>query len=318
MIDFAQATKNSNKTILFCEADPRIIQAAKQVQEHGLQAVLIGEEQAYQEAAKNPEDLAGIDIHPINPEEYAEDYYELRKHKGISREDAKQTLQDPAYYSCMHLRAGKADGLVAGATWPTSTTLRPALQTLKKGLASSYFIMKTPRGEYLFSDCALNVHPTNEELSQIAINTAQAAEQMGVEPRIAMLSFSTAGSAAHPDQEVVTQATKALRKHCEENNKNWKISGEYQADAALNKEVATKKAPDGEIQGDANILIFPTLDAGNIGYKLVTQFSDSRADGPIITNLQKPVNDLSRGASAQEIYEVALITAWQSTEKKNL
>lgn len=315
MIDFGQATKNSGKTILFCEPDPRIIQAAKKIQEHGLKAILIGEEQDYQEAAKNPQDLQGIDIHPINPDDYAEEYYELRKHKQISREDAKKTLQDPAYYSCMHLRAGKADGIVAGATWPTSNTLRPALQTLNQGLASSYFIMQTPRGEYLFSDCALNVHPNSEELTQIAINTAQAAEQMGVEPRIAMLSFSTVGSAAHPDQKKVMQATQALRRYCEEHDKNWVVSGEYQADAALNKTVAAKKAPEGEIQGDANILIFPTLDAGNIGYKLVAQFSDTKADGPIITNLQKPVNDLSRGANAQEIYEVALITAWQSQQE---
>ena len=312
MIDFSKATKNTNKKILFCEPDPRIIEAAAKARAHGLQPILIGEEEAYRQAAQDQEQLSNLDIQPINAQQYVEEYYALRKHKQITREDAQQALQDPATYCCMHLRAGAADGLVAGATWPTANTLRPALQTLNQGLASSYFVMQTTKGNYLFGDCALNVQPTSEELAQIAINTAQAAKQMGVEARVAMLSFSTQGSAAHEEQQKVAQATTAVKKYAEDNNHDWTISGELQADAALNPAVAKSKAPNQAIQGDANILIFPDLDAGNIGYKLVQQYADAQAVGPIITNLQRPVNDLSRGANAQEIYEVALITAWQS------
>ena len=312
MIDFSEATKNTNKKILFCEADKRVIQAAKQLKAHGLQPVLVGDEKTYQEAAQDKEQLVGIPILPIKPARYAQEYYELRKHKNISEADAHEALKDPALYSCMLLRAGEAHGLVAGATWPTANTLRPALQTLKKGLASSYFVMQTNKGNYLFADCAINIQPTNQELVQIAINTAQAAQEMGVQPRVALLSFSTVGSASHKEQEKVMQATTALKHHRDEQGLEWAISGEYQVDAALNKEVAARKASNEEIQGDANILIFPDLDAGNIGYKLVQQYSGAQAIGPVITGLTKPVNDLSRGASSQEIYELALITAWQS------
>ncbi len=314
MIDFTQATANSKKKILFCEPEPRIIEAAIQAKKHGLQPQLVGDEQAYRQAANNPEDINDLPILPIDADLYAQEYYELRKHKEITLEDAKKTLLDPAFFSCMHLRAGAADGLVAGASWPTSNTLRPALQTLREGHVSSYFLMHTDRGVHLFADCAMNIQPTKNELVQIAINTAQAAEQLGLQPRVAMLSFSTKGSASHANQERVMHATTALKQYVKQEGKDWVVSGEYQVDAALNQEVASSKAPDEAIQGDANVLIFPDLDAGNIGYKLVQQYSQAQAVGPILAGLNKPVNDLSRGASSQEIFELAKITAWQSNQ----
>ncbi|MFT4249977.1 MAG: phosphotransacetylase [Candidatus Woesearchaeota archaeon] len=289
-------------TILFCEADKRILQAAQTLQQEGKNVLLVGDKEAYDAIEETT-----LQVIPIEPETYAQEYYERRKHKGITLQQAKQALTEPATYACMLLAQNKADVLIAGATWPTSKTLRPALQLLKKGLASSYFLMKTNKGEYYFADCALNIQPTSQELAQIAINTAQAAQKKGVKPKIAMLSFSTAGSAAHTDQEKVAQATTTVQKHIQENNLNWIVEGEIQVDAALNTEVTKQKNPDTTLHGEANILIFPDLDAANIGYKLVQQYTGCQAIGPIITGLQKEVHDLSRGCSAEEIVELARV-----------
>lgn len=312
MIDYAQAAKDSGAKILFCEPDERIIHAAHELKKQGLNPVLVGEATDYEQATSNPEHLDEIPTIPIDPERYAKQYHELRKHKNISEADARNALQDPAFYSCMLLADGQADGLVCGASWPTENTLRPALQILAQGLASSFFIMQTARGEHFFTDCAMNIQPAPDQLAQIAINTAQQAQKLGVQPRIAMLSFSTVGSAHHPEQEKVMQATQAVKKHRDEHQEDWKVSGEYQVDAALDEQTAQRKAAGKEVRGDANILVFPDLDAGNIGYKLVQQYTGCEAIGPIITGLKKPVNDLSRGCDAQEIIQVAQITAWQS------
>lgn len=300
-------------TILFCEADPRIIEAAHTLKTTAdITPVLIGEETTYREVAAKQAHLEGIEILPINENLYADQYYEKRKHKGISKEDATQACKDPATFSCMYLLNDKADALICGATWPTSKTLRPALQLLANGLASSYFLMDTPKGEYYFADCALNVSPDAQQLADIAINTAQAVHKKGVQPKIAMLSFSTMGSATHPDQEKVAQATIKVAEHISEHSLEWEVSGEMQVDAAMDKVVAQHKAPEASVQGDANIFIFPDLDAGNIGYKLVQRFTDCNAIGPLITGLSKEVNDLSRGCSAEEIVEIAKISAWNA------
>ena len=299
-------TNNCSGTILFCEADARIIQAAHQLQaEENITVILVGDKQAYQQAAAHQNHLEGIEILPVNPQLYADTYYEKRKHKQISKEDALSACNDPVTFSCLHLLAGHADTLVCGATWPSKTTFKPALQLLSDGVASTYFLMDTDKGEYLFGDCALNIQPDSKQLAQIAINTATAAQRMDMTPKVAMLSFSTKGSAKHPDQEKVTQATKIVTDYIKDHNKDWVVSGEIQVDAALNQEVAQHKAPTSLIQGDANILIFPDLDAANIGYKLVQQFSGCKAIGPFTSGLSKEVNDLSRGASTQEIIETA-------------
>ena len=182
MIDYQAAVKDSGARILLCEPDLRIIHAAHELKKkHGLQPVLVGDEQAYREAAQDERLLNDLTILPVEPERFADEYHQLREHKGISREDAKRTLEDPAFYSCMLLHAGEADGLVCGASWPTANTLRPALQVLADGLASSYFLMQTPRGEYVFGDCAMNIQPSAEQLTEIAKNTAYAAQQLGMD-----------------------------------------------------------------------------------------------------------------------------------------
>lgn len=303
MIDFHTRTKDSQKRILFCEEDERVVQAARKVLEHGLVPVLVGEFADF--------DVEGLERIDIRPETYVDEYFELRKHKGISREDAQQALMDPAFFSCMLLADGKADGLVCGASWPTANTLRPAIHILRDGLASSYFFI----GKRVFADCAINVQPDASQLSEIAINTARAVERFGVSPRIAMLSFSTVGSASHPDQQKVMQAANSVRTYIKEHDLDWVVDGEFQVDAAINPGVAKRKAPDSPLQGDANVLIFPDLDAGNIGYKLVQQYTGVDAVGPIITGFSQPVNDLSRGCSVEEIVDVACITAYQSTQQ---
>jgi phosphate acetyltransferase len=302
-------------TILFCEPDARIIQAAHTLKKEGkITPILIGDAQAYHQAAANETLLEGIEILPVNASLYAKKYFEKRKHKGISIEQAHTECQHPATFATMHLLNTNADALVCGATWPTSETLRPALRLLAKDLASSYFLMDTEHGEYLFADCALNVQPTAEQLSQIAINTAQAANKLGKQPKIAMLSFSTIGSAQHPDQEKVRKATQLVHTHIEEEGLDWMVSGEIQVDAAMNKTVAQHKAPKESLKGDANIFVFPDLDAANIGYKLVQRFTGCDAVGPIITGLAKEVNDLSRGCTAEEIVQVAQLSVWNATQ----
>ncbi len=313
MIDFRTAAKG--RRILLCEADPRIVKAAHQLLEEGIVTpILVGETDSFHHIAQAADvSLEGIEIRAIEPAKYADKYHELRKHKGISKEDAEKALADPAFYCTMLLDAKEADGLVCGASWPTANTLRPALQILREGLVSSYFVMRHEKGDYVFSDCALNVQPTAEQLGQIAFLAGKEAERLGLPVRIALLSFSTVGSASHPDQEKVMHATELARKLVADAGKDWKVGGELQLDAAIVPAVGKSKAPDSPVQGDATVLVFPDLDAGNIGYKLVQRFGGAQAIGPILTSLRRPVSDLSRGCSAQDVVEVAYVTAWQAT-----
>ncbi len=251
--------------------------------------------------------------------EYAGLLYELRKAKGMTEEEAARKAQDPLYLGCLMIKNGDADGELAGARGTTADTIRPAFQILKTkpgvGIVSGAFLMFTPATELgeggflVFADCAVNPCPNATELAQIAISTAETARTLaGIEPRVAMLSFSTKGSAKHELVDKVTEATRIAH----ELAPDLALDGELQADAALVEKVGALKAPGSAVAGKANVLVFPDLQAGNIGYKLVERFSGANAIGPILQGIAAPVNDLSRGCKVQDIVQMIIITANQA------
>ena len=265
----------------------------------------------------------------INPltsdkkEEYKQKLYELRKNKGMTLEQAEKLLKEPIYFGMMMLKDedSKADGLVSGAAHSTANTLRPALQILKTKpgtkLVSAFFVMCVPdceygeNGTFIFGDSGLNQNPTADELSEIAISSSKSFEQLvRKEAKVAMLSYSTKGSAKSELTEKVIEATELVK----EKETNLMVDGELQLDAAIVPEIAASKAPDSPLKGEANVLIFPDLDAGNIGYKLVQRLAKAEAYGPLCQGIAKPVNDLSRGCSADDIVGVVAITAVQAQE----
>ncbi len=321
-----ERAKKEIKTIILPEAeDIRILEATSQVlKEQYAKIILIGnQEKVEQKARENNLDIKEATIiNPCNSEKY-EDYanllYELRKHKGMTIEQAKELIKDPVYYGMIMLKDGKADGLVSGAIHSTSDTLRPALQILKTApdtkLVSAFFIMVVPNCEYgengtfIFADSGLNENPDAEALSEIAISSSKSFEQfLGTKPKIAMLSYSTYGSAKSELTQKVIDATKLVK----EKEKNLIVDGELQLDAAIVPEIAQLKAPNSPLKGKANVLIFPNLEAGNIGYKLVQRLAKAEAYGPICQGISKPVNDLSRGCSSQDVAGVIAITAVQA------
>lgn len=250
---------------------------------------------------------------------YAQLLYELRKAKGMTMEEAKKKVKDPLYLGCLMIKNGDADGEIAGARGTTADTIRPAFQILKTkpgvGIVSGAFLMFTPatelgeNGFLVFADCAVNPCPNAQELAQIAISTAQTARCLaGIEPRVAMLSFSTKGSAKHELVDKVTEATRLAKEMAPE----LVLDGELQADAALIQTVGQLKAPGSPVAGKANVLVFPDLQAGNIGYKLVERFSGANAIGPILQGIAAPVNDLSRGCKVNDIVQMIIITANQA------
>lgn len=255
-------------------------------------------------------------------ERYTKALYKLRKHKGLTEEDARKLVENLNYYAVMMVQMDDADGLITGATSPTSETLRPALQIIKTKEAfhkvSGFFFMVLPEDPcfneggrlLLFADCAVNIEPNSHELAQIAIDTAETAKRFGIEPRIAMLSFSTAGSAHHPQVDRIRESVAMVRHF----RPDLVCDGEMQVDAALVPEVAARKYPNATIKGDANILIFPDLDSANIAYKLVERLAHAQAIGPILQGLKKPVNDLSRGCSVEDIVNLAAITTVEALE----
>jgi phosphate acetyltransferase len=254
-----------------------------------------------------------------NKEVYIDQLVELRKNKGMTPEKASKVVEDPLYLSCLMIKNGDADGEVAGAQNTTGDVLRPALQIIKTlpgvKVVSGAFIMytQTPQfgedGVLLFADCAVMPNPNAEELASIAVSSAQTMQSLvGVEPKVAMLSFSTKGSAEHEMVDKVREAT-AIAK---EVNPLLMIDGELQADAALVPEVGKSKAPGSSIAGKANVLVFPTLESGNIGYKLVQRLGNAQAIGPVLQGMAAPVNDLSRGCSVDDIYNMVTITANQA------
>lgn len=320
-----EKAKTLHKTIVLPEGhDIRVIEAARKITDEGFaKVILIGDRENIEKVAGNI-NLSDIDI--ISPsasekfESYAETFYELRKAKGITLEKAREILKDNIYFGTMMVKMGDADGLVAGSICSTADTLRPSLQILKTApgvkLVSSFFIINVPNcefgenGMFLFSDCGLNVNPNEDELSEIAISSAKSWKSLtGFDARIAMLSYSTMGSAPLTDMtSKVINATKLVK----EKAPDLKVDGEMQLDASIVSKVAAQKAPNSEVAGKANILIFPDLNAGNIGYKLVQRLAKAEAYGPITQGIAKPVNDLSRGCSADDIVGVVAITALQA------
>lgn len=321
--------KEQMKTIVLPEAeDIRVLTATDKIlKEKFAHIILIGNKETLLQKAKenNLEIEQAIIIDPATSEktqEYIETFYELRKAKGMTREKAQEiiTKQYP-YFGTMMVKLGDADGLVSGATHSTSDTLRPALQILKAApgtkLVSGFFVMVTPKtefgegGVFIYADCGLNENPDSEGLSEIAISSSKSFEQLvGKTPRVAMLSYSTYGSAHSELTQKVIDATNLVK----EKAPNLEVDGELQLDAAIIPEVAKSKAPGSHVAGRANILIFPDLNAGNIGYKLTQRFGNAEAYGPLCQGLAKPVNDLSRGCSSDDIVGVVAITAVQAQE----
>ncbi len=328
--EIKQRAKKDVKTIILPEAeDKRVLEAAKKVTEQGFaKIILLGDEEEIKENCKKYDiNLDGVEI--INPltsekkEEYINKLYELRKNKGITLEDAEKLLKQPIYFGMMMLKDenSKADGLVSGAAHSTANTLRPALQILKTKpgtkLVSAFFVMCVPNceagehGTFIFGDSGLNQNPTAEELSEIALSSAKSFKQLvQKEAKVAMLSYSTKGSAKSELTQKVIDATNLVK----EKDSNLLVDGELQLDAAIIPEIAKSKAPESPLKGEANVLIFPDLDAGNIGYKLVQRLAKAEAYGPLCQGIAKPVNDLSRGCSSDDIVGVVAITAVQAQE----
>ena len=322
-----EEAKKEIKTIVLPESeDLRTLEATQMVLEEGFaNIVLIGNPDDISKfATENNVDLTGAQI--VNPatspdfSRYANDLYELRKNKGMTLDQAKDLLMtNSRYFATMMVKEGDADGFVSGASHPTSDTLRPALQILKAApgtkLVSAFFVMVLPDNQYgedgvfIFADSGLNEYPDADALSEIAISSAESFKELiGKEPKVAMLSYSTHGSAHSPLTDKVVEATKLLK----EKAPDLICDGEIQLDAAIIPEVAERKAPGSPLKGNANILIFPDLDAGNIGYKLTQRFGHAEAYGPLCQGVSKAVNDLSRGCSSKDIAGVVAITAVQA------
>ena len=330
--EIKERAKKDIKTIVLPEAeDIRTLEATRMVlDEKYAKVILIGnEEKVLEKAKENNIDITGVEI--INPvesekyDEYVNLLYDLRKHKGMTIEQAKELVKDPTYYGMLMLKDenSEADGLVSGAVHSTSDTLRPALQILKTApgtkLVSAFFVMVVPNcsygenGTFIFGDSGLNENPNEDELSEIAISSSKSFHQLvGKEPKVAMLSYSTHGSAKSELTEKMINATKLVK----EKAPDLIVDGELQLDAAIVPEVAKFKAPDSPVKGEANVLIFPNLDAGNIGYKLVQRLGKAEAYGPLCQGIARPVNDLSRGCSSKDIAGVIAITAVQAQDGK--
>jgi phosphate acetyltransferase len=316
--EIQESLKGTQKTIVLPEGtDERVLKAAARLQSEGLvKPILLGNEDEVKSAAStaaiNIENISIID--PVTApyfDELVDQFVERRQGKNTI-EQAKELLQTVNYFGTMLVYSGRADGLVSGAVHSTADTVRPALQIIrtKPGISrtSGAFIMMKGEERLVFADCAITVAPNSQELAEIAVASAKTARSFGITPRVAMLSFSTKGSAVTEETTKVADAV-AIAKDIDP---ELAIDGEFQFDAAYVPEVARTKAPDSLIQGDANVFVFPSLEAGNIGYKLTERLGGYEAIGPVLQGLNAPVNDLSRGCSADDVYKLSLLTAAQS------
>ncbi len=321
-----QKAIRDKKTIVLPEGEEdRNIMAASQILKDNIATlIMLGDENTIKEKALrlNANIGAATIINPLTSDKkdmYANKLYELRQHKGMTLEEAKKLVTDNIYFGIMMVKLDEADGLVAGAIHTTSELLKPALQIIKTtpnvNLVSSFFIMMISDSEFgddgllLFSDCAMNENPTAQELASIAIETAKSAVNLcDMNPKVALLSFSTKGSAEHESINKVRETLEIVKT----SNPNILIDGELQLDAAIVPTVATLKAPHSNVAGKANVLIFPDLNAGNIGYKLVERFANAKTIGPVCQGFAKPVNDLSRGCTVDNIVGTIIVTAVQA------
>lgn len=304
--------------IVFPEGnDERVLTAvARLAAENMVQPIVVGDlEEINGLAASLKLTLDGVEIHDPKTYEHMDElvasFVERRKGKA-SEEDARKILLNPNYFGTMLVHVNRAQGLVSGAAHSTADTVRPALQIIKtkEGVrkTSGVFIMVRNDEKYVFADCAINISPDSNDLAEIAVESAATAKMFNIEPKVAMLSFSTKGSAKSPETERVVEAARLAA----ERDPNLVVDGEFQFDAAFVPSVAEKKAPGSIIKGDANVFVFPSLEAGNIGYKIAQRLGNFEAVGPILQGLNKPVNDLSRGCSVEDVYKLALITAGQA------
>lgn len=316
-----QILKDNPKKIVFTEgSDPRILEAASRLLASSfLNPILVGSEAEIQTAAEE----SGFNIrgaHIIDPAKYErmdemiEMFCELRKSKGVTPEQARKTLSQANYFGTMLVKMGEADALLGGATYSTADTVRPALQLIKtkpgNSIVSSCFILVRPSAtgdnEVLaMGDCAINIKPSEDELVEIATETAECAKIFGIDPKVAFLSYSTLGSGSGEDVDKMRNAAAKTKAKVP----NLPIEGELQFDAAVSPRVARTKCPDSEVAGHANTFIFPDINAGNIGYKIAQRMGNFEAYGPILLGLNAPINDLSRGCNAAEVYSMAIITA---------
>lgn len=313
-----EKVSSQSKSIVFPEGtDERILTAASQLAATKvLMPILLGDKVEIKQQAQK----AGVDVSQckiIDPKDFAEfdlmveTFVERRKGKA-TKEDAEKILLDENYFGTMLVYMNQADGLVSGAVHSTADTVRPALQIIKtkEGVkkTSGAFVMVRGNEKYVFADCAINIAPDSQDLAEIAVESANTAQLFGIDPRVAMLSFSTKGSAKSDETERVVEALQIAK----EKNPSLVIDGEFQFDAAFVPSVAAKKAPGAVLQGDANVFVFPSLEAGNIGYKIAQRLGEFEAVGPVLQGLNKPVNDLSRGCNAEDVYNLAVITAAQA------
>lgn len=312
--------QGKNVKIVFPEGtDLRVLGAAIRLSAEGLlEPIVIGNEAEIEEIA-NTRGLRTSGLTLINPETYPEfdemvaAFVERRKGK-VTEDQARTILKDPNYFGTMLTYMDKADGMVSGAIHSTGDTVRPALQIIKTkpgtSRTSGAFLMVRGRDEekYIFSDCAINVNPNAQELAEIAVASAKTAEMFGIDPKVAMLSFSTKGSAKSEEVTKVEEATKIAQELAPE----YEIDGELQFDAAYVASVGQQKAPDSKVAGQATVFVFPEIQSGNIGYKIAQRFGNFEAIGPILQGLNKPVSDLSRGCNEEEVYKLSIITAGQS------
>ncbi|MFD2655718.1 phosphate acetyltransferase [Gracilibacillus thailandensis] len=318
--DIKSRLEGNARKIVFPEGlDERILTAASMLKKDGLvEPVLVGiHEKVEQKAKELGVAIDGVEI--LDPSTYAEfdemvtSFVERRKGKA-TEEDARKMLLDENYFGTMLVYMGKADGLVSGAAHSTADTVRPALQIIKtkEGIkkTSGVFIMVREEEKYVFADCAINIAPDSQDLAEIAVGSAETAKLFDIDPRVAMLSFSTKGSAKSEETEKVAEAVNIAKEKAPE----LTLDGEFQFDAAFVPSVAEKKAPGSVLNGDANVFVFPGLEAGNIGYKIAQRLGGFDAVGPILQGLNQPVNDLSRGCSSEDAYKLALITAAQALD----